>query len=78
MLTAGPIGGAKRRRGRLSKRLRRKHKACDHERDDKQRGCVLELNEWIHGPSFLFPSSVESWIAGPEETKNQRGGESSA
>jgi hypothetical protein len=42
--------------------------------DENWQNCfVFGLSQWIHGSSFLFPRSVESWIAGPEETKNQRG-----
>ena len=36
-------------------------------------GVVFELNQWIHGSSFLFPRCVDSAIAGPEEAKNLAG-----
>ena len=35
--------------------------------------CCFELNQWIHGSSFLFPRRVDSAIAGPEEAKNPAG-----
>jgi hypothetical protein len=54
--------------------LRRKRKAGERQCDENwQNYFVFGLDQSIHGSSFLFPRSVESWIAGPEETKNQRG-----
>ena len=63
--TAVETGGAKRRRGLLGKRLRRKRKACEHERDEKYWGCFLELNQWIHMVLISFSSLVDSGIEGP-------------
>jgi hypothetical protein len=55
-------------------RLRRKRKARERQCDENWRNCcVFGLSQWIHNSSSLFPRSVEFWIAGPEETKNQRG-----
>ena len=56
--TAVETGGAKRRRGLLGKRLRRKRKACEHERDEKYWGSFLELNQWIHMVLISFSSLI--------------------
>jgi hypothetical protein len=38
--------------------LRRKRKACEHERDEKYWGCFLELNQWIHMVLISFSSLI--------------------
>ena len=50
-------------------RRRRGHGQCDY----KQKSCPFDLLLCIHRSSFLFPLSMISRVADPDETKNLAG-----